>query len=273
MDPQQRLMLEVCWEACENAVMPVSSSEPSPVGIFMGICTQDYACLQAKYDDSAKDLGYFATGSFFSAAVGRLSYTFGFQGPCIAVDTACSSSLVSVHLACQALRSGECPVALAGGVNSIANPETSVNFSKAGMLSHDGRCKTFDQSANGYVRGEGCGVLVLKLRSDALANNDRILAVIRGSAVNQDGRSSSLTAPNGPSQENVIRTALAVAGVEPEQVSYVEAHGTGTPLGDPIEINVIASVFGPRSKDAPLYVGYVKTETSVTWRPRRASRA
>jgi malonyl CoA-acyl carrier protein transacylase len=177
----------------------------------------------------------------------------------MAIDTACSSSLVSVHLACQSLRNGECDLALAGGVSLMLIPEANITLSKSRMLSPDGHCKTFDSSADGYVRGEGCGVIVLKRLSDAISDNDNILAVIRGSAVNQDGPSGGLTVPNGPSQEKVIRQALANGGVSPAEVSYIEAHGTGTSLGDPIEVGALGSVFGDRSKDTPLIIGSVKT--------------
>jgi acyl transferase domain-containing protein len=178
---------------------------------------------------------YSSTGNAHSVAAGRLSYTLGFQGPAMAVDTACSSSLVTVHLACQSLRGGECDLALAGGVNLILSPDGTVALSQAQMLAPDGRCKAFDAAADGYVRSEGCGLVVLKRLSDALRDRDPIVAVIRGSAVNQDGRSNGLTAPNGLAQQDVIRTALSNGGVLPAQVSYVEAHGTGTALGDPMD--------------------------------------
>ncbi len=184
----------------------------------------------------------------------------GLHGPSISLDTACSSSLVAVHLAVQSLRQGECSLALAGGVNLILSPETTITLSKYQMLAPDGRCKFVDAGADGFVRGEGCGVVVLKRLSDALADGDRVLAVIRGSAVNQDGASSGLTAPNGPAQEAVIRAALANGGVAPHEVSYVEAHGTGTALGDPIEVQALGAVLGPgRAADQPLLVGSVKT--------------
>ena len=193
-------------------------------------------------------------------AAGRLSYLLGLHGPSVVLDTACSSSLVAVHLACQSLRLRECDAALAGGVNLILAPEISINFSKSHMMAPDGRCKTFDAAADGYVRGEGCGVVVLKRLSDALRDGDRIAALVRGSAVNQDGRSGGLTAPNGPAQEAVIRRALSAAGVAPHDIQYVEAHGTGTPLGDPIEINALANVLcKDRPAGSPLLVGSVKT--------------
>jgi malonyl CoA-acyl carrier protein transacylase len=256
MEPQQRLLLEVAWEAIENAgFAPDRIGTRGPVGVFVGISTNDYARrLLAPEEIDA----YIGTGNAFSVAAGRLSYVLGCEGPSMAVDTACSSSLVSVHLACQSLRAEECRMALAAGVNIILAPEVMVNFSRARMMAADGRCKTFDAAADGYVRGEGCGVIVLKRLSDALADGDNVLAVIRGSAVNQDGRSNGLTAPNGPAQEALIRKALAEAGLEPNDLDYVEAHGTGTQLGDPIEVNALGRVLG-NSRTAPLLLGSVKT--------------
>ncbi|PSR19688.1 beta-ketoacyl synthase [filamentous cyanobacterium CCP3] len=259
LDPQQRLLMEVTWEALEAAGLAPDRLKGSATGVFVGICTSDYSQVLLKQGVAAID-AYWGTGNTHSVAAGRLSYSLGLQGPCIAVDTACSSSLVTVHLAVQSLRAGECRTALAGGVNRIITPEVTINFSKANMLAPDGRCKTFDASANGYVRGEGCGMVVLKRLTDALADGDPIQAVIRGSAINQDGRSSGLTVPNGPSQQGLIREALASGGVEPAQVSYIEAHGTGTALGDPIELGALTGVFGSkRSPDQPLWVGSVKT--------------
>ncbi|ACC81629.1 type I polyketide synthase [Nostoc punctiforme] len=259
IDPQQRLLLEVSWEALENACQPPSELMGSSTGVFVGVTTNDYTRFYAQAGEQGID-AYQGTGSAFSAMVGRLSFVLGFQGPCVALDTACSSSLVSVHLACQSLRNGECELALAGGVNLILTPEANIMFSKARMMAADGRCKTFDAAANGYVRGEGCGIVVLKRLSQAQAQGDRILAVIRGSAVNQDGRSSGLTVPNGIAQENLIRQAIANAKVQPQQVSYVEAHGTGTSLGDPIEVEAITATLGKEhTTDRPLAIGSVKT--------------
>ena len=215
------------------------------VGVFVGISSSDYSQHLANRAEAEID-AYLATGNAHSVAAGRLSYSLGFTGPSLGVDTACSSSLVAVHLACQSLRNQECEVALAGGVNHILSPAFSINFSKAHMLAPDGRCKAFDAAADGFARGEGCGVVVLKRLSDVIAQGDNILALVRGSAVNQDGRSGGLTVPNGPSQQAVIRQALANANVRPEQVSYIEAHGTGTSLGDPIEVGALGSVFWPK---------------------------
>ncbi|MEO1349006.1 MAG: type I polyketide synthase [Cyanobacteria bacterium J06635_15] len=259
LDPQQRLLLEVSWEALEHAGIAPEQLSGSPTGVFIGICSNDYSQKLLNRDVTAID-AYMATGNCHSVAAGRLSYALGLQGPSLAVDTACSSSLVAVHLAIQHLRSGECNLALVGGVNYLLSPEFSINFSRAHMLATDGRCKTFDTAADGYVRAEGCGVVCLKRLSDAKAAGDRIFAVIRGSAINQDGASSGLTVPNGPAQQTVIHQALAQAGLSPHQVGYVEAHGTGTKLGDPIEIGALAAVFGPeRSPKQPLIVGSLKT--------------
>ena len=208
LDPQQRLLLEVTWEALENANQVPEQLFGSLTGVFVGISNTDYVLRFMKFPDRQSRIDpYFGTGNAFSAAAGRLSYTLGLTGPCMAIDTACSSSLVTVHLACQSLHNRECDVALAGGVNLIIVPDLNINFSKARMLASDGRCKTFDALADGYVRGEGCGMVVLKRLSDAVANEDNILALIRGSRVNQDGPSGGLTVPNGPSQEEVIRQA------------------------------------------------------------------
>jgi len=259
MDPQQRLLLEVGWEALEHAGMAPERLMGSRTGVFVGISSADYAQLHLRRGDPAVD-AYFGTGNALSVAAGRLSYILGLQGPSLSVDTACSSSLVAVHLACQSLRSGECGLALAGGVNAILSPVATVNFCRARMLAADGRCKTFDASADGYVRSEGAGIVVLKRLSDALAAGDTVLAVIRGAAVNQDGRSGGLTVPNGPAQEALIREALSAAGMAPAEVSYVEAHGTGTSLGDPIELKALCAVLGEgRPAERPILVGSVKT--------------
>ncbi|MCP4993780.1 MAG: SDR family NAD(P)-dependent oxidoreductase, partial [Gammaproteobacteria bacterium] len=256
LDPQQRLLLEVSWEALEVAGVAPDRLNNSPTGVFIGICGSDYHFLLGEEKTETDGL-YTTTGNALSVAAGRLAYTLGLTGPCLAIDTACSSSLVAIHQACVSLRQGECDLALAGGVNLILRPDNTIYFSQARMLAPDGRCKTFDAAANGYVRSEGCGVVVLKRLSQAQADNDPILAVIRGSMINQDGRSSGLTAPNGSAQEAVIRQALQQAQVEPAQISYIEAHGTGTALGDPIEIDALSTVFSER--DTPLWVGSVKT--------------
>jgi polyketide synthase PksN len=259
MDPQQRLLLEIVWEAFEDAGIAAESLVGSRTGVFVGIGLSGYG--QQQLADRAQIDAYTATGMITSAAVGRISYVLGLRGPSLAVETACSSSLVSVHLACQSLRAGESDLAIAGGVNLILSPEGTIMFSKARAMSPVGRCKTFDASADGYVRGEGAGVLLLKPLSKARADGDRVLAVIRGSAVGQDGRSGGLTAPSGPAQEAVVRDALAVAGVAPAEVAYLEAHGTGTPLGDPIELAAAARVYGEGRDGAdPLLVGSVKTQ-------------
>lgn len=260
MDPQQRFLLEVAWEALEHAGQAPNRLFGSQTGVFVGMCNFDFATQMGKLLTAEEMSTYAGTGGAPSVVAGRLSYVFGLTGPSMVVDTACSSSLVSTDLACRSLRNGECDMALAAGVNLIFSPETSVNFSRTGMLSVDSRCKTFAASANGYVRSEGCGVIILKRLSDALADGDRILAQIAGSAVNQDGPSGGLTVPNGVSQERVIRMALGNAKVEPSQIDYIEAHGTGTSLGDPIEIEALGRIFAKdRQAGRPLVVGSVKT--------------
>mgnify|MGYP001792724329 CR=1 FL=1 len=259
LDPQQRLLLEVAWEALEHAGIVPEQWSGQPVGVFVGISSNDYS--RHLLQRSATDIdAYLATGNSHSAAAGRLSYSLGLTGPSLAIDTACSSSLVAVHLACQSLRNRECDAALAGGVNRLLAPEFSINFSQARMLAPDGRCKTFDAAADGFARGEGGGVVVLKRLADAVAAGDPVLALICGSAVNQDGRSGGLTVPNGPAQQAVIRQALAKARLQPNQISYIEAHGTGTSLGDPIEVGALGGVFGSsHTSEQPLYIGSVKT--------------
>jgi myxalamid-type polyketide synthase MxaB len=258
MDPQQRLLLEVSWEALENAGLAAEQLAGSQTGVFIGICSNDYIRLQTAHGTGLD--AYAGTGTTQSIAANRLSYQLDLHGPSWAMDTACSSSLVAVHHACQSLRQGESELALVGAVNLILSPELSIIFSAANMLSPDGRCKTFDADANGYVRGEGCGILVLKRLSDATRDGDNILALIKGTAVNQDGRSNGLTAPNSLAQQAVIRQALANAGVAASQINYVEAHGTGTSLGDPIELNALKEVLmSGRSPEQPCYIGSVKT--------------
>lgn len=257
LDPQQRLMLEVCWEALEDAGIGPDSLAGSATGVFAGVMNGDYAFRQAHHLSPESVDPYMLAGSDLSFVAGRVAHFLGLEGPTIATATACSSSLVSVHLACQALRQRECDLALAGGVNLILDPTTPLMLTKLRALAPDGRSKTFDARANGYGRGEGCGVVVLRRLSDALAAGDRILAVIRGSAVNHDGHSAGLTVPNGHAQERVIRRALSEAGVAPEEVSYVEAHGTGTSLGDPIEVQALTRIFSGRNQ--PVLIGAVKT--------------
>ncbi|WP_158613084.1 type I polyketide synthase [Nocardiopsis sp. Huas11] len=259
MDPQQRLLLEVTWEALEDAGIPASAVEGSRTGVFVGVTTADY--LQLLTTSGALDADpYVATGNTASVAAGRLSYVLGAQGPSMAIDTACSSSLVAAHLAARSLRSGESDTALVAGVNLMLSPATTVGLINLGALAPDGRCKTFDAAADGYARGEGAGALVLKRLTDAVADGDRVWAVIRGSAVNQDGRSAGLTVPNGRAQQAVIGDALRDAAAAPEEIGYVEAHGTGTALGDPIELEALTDVLRPEATAAaPVVVGSVKT--------------
>jgi acyl transferase domain-containing protein len=257
MDPQQRLTLEIAWHALEDAGIAPAALDGTSTGVFLGVANGDYARMVFAHRDRIDP--YFSIGNAGSVLAGRLSYFLGLHGPAITIDTACSSSLVALHLAMQSLRSGESDVALAGGVNLILSPEININFSKARMMAVDGRCKTFDAAADGYVRGEGCGVVVLKRLRDCTPA-DRIRAILRGSALNQDGRSSGLTAPNGPAQEAVVRAALENASITPADVGYVEAHGTGTPLGDPIEVQALGEVLGPgRDPAHPLALGSIKT--------------
>jgi acyl transferase domain-containing protein/acyl carrier protein len=258
LDPQQRLLLEVAWEALENANLPPEQVYASPTGVFVGLTCFDHAIRLAS---SLNNFDHYAgTGSALNMAAGRVSYFLGLTGPSMVIDTACSSSLVSLHLACQSLRAKESNLALAGGVNLMLSPEVMVSFSQARMLAADGRSKTFDAAADGYVRGEGCGVVVLKRLADALADRDTILGLVRGSAVNQNGPSGGLTVPSAAAQQRVIEQALAQAGVSPDEVDYVEAHGTGTSLGDPIEIETLARVYGEgRTSVQPLLTGSVKT--------------
>ncbi len=260
LDPQQRLLLETSWEALEFAGVIPGTLAGSQTGVFIAMSSSDYGSIQNKTNDPSYIDAYIGTGAALSFAAGRISYVLGLSGPALTVDTACSSSLVAVHLACQSLRSGKTKLALVGGTNLILAPEGTIVMSKVQALSPDGSCKVFDESADGYVRGEGCAVVVLKRLSDALADKDNILAVVRGSAVNHDGRSSGLTVPNSQAQQAVIHAALADAGnIDPLQVEYIETHGTGTQLGDPIEVRALAAVLGKgRSKDQSLVIGSVK---------------
>jgi acyl transferase domain-containing protein/NAD(P)-dependent dehydrogenase (short-subunit alcohol dehydrogenase family)/acyl carrier protein len=264
MDPQQRLLLETSWSALEHAGQPPDALAATKTGVFVGITTSEY---QRLVEEMAPDLNdvYVATGNALNAAAGRISFALGLQGPCVALDTACSSSLVAVHVASRSLRARDCDLALAGGVNVIVRPQTTELFRSWGLMAANGRCKAFDAAADGFVRSEGCGIVVLRRLSDARAAGDRILAIIAGSAVNQDGRSSGLTVPNGLAQQALLRAALADARLSPRDIDYVEAHGTGTPIGDPIEIEALAHVLGPgRAPQRPLLLGAVKTNIGHT---------
>ncbi len=260
MDPQHRLMLETAWTAVEHAGIAPAALAGTQTGVFMGLSTHEFLGMLIAHT-SVEDIDiYSGTGTSPAAAAGRISFRMGLQGPAVAVDTACSSSLVAVHQACQALEVGDCDVALVGGVNLILTPVPMINFSRARMLAPDGRCKTFDAAADGYVRGEGCGVVVLKRVGDAIRDGAPIRAVIRGSAVNQDGASGGLTVPNGVAQQQVIAQALRRADVRAGEVDYLEAHGTGTSLGDPIEVQAAGAVLGEgRDPNRPLLIGSVKT--------------
>jgi myxalamid-type polyketide synthase MxaE and MxaD len=257
MDPQQRLVLDTAWEALEDAGIPAGSLAGSATGVFMGVSTFDHGT--AVFGSLEGTQPYDGTGGALSIVANRLSYTLNLRGPSMVVDTACSSSLVAVHLACQALRTGEARLALAGGVNVITSPRIALSFSQSGLMAPDGRCKPFDSRADGYVRSEGVGVVVLKPLPDAVADGDRVYAVVLGGAVNQDGRTNGLTAPGGPSQEAVLAAACAAAGVAGSQIGYVEAHGTGTAVGDPIEVAALARVLGDRPAGRSLLIGSVKS--------------
>jgi acyl transferase domain-containing protein len=258
MDPQQRIFLETAWHALEDAGLTRAELRGSETGVFVGVHghSRDYGAMQFA-DPSTLD-GYAATGTALDVIPGRLAYWLDLHGPAMVVDTACSSSLVALHLACRSLRAGDCRCAIVGGVNLILSPCTSVAMSQLQMLAGDGRSKTFDSRADGFGRGEGCCVVVLKRMSDALAQGDRILAMLRGTAVNQDGRTNGLTAPNGLAQQRLLRRALDEAGVAPAEVGYFEAHGTGTALGDPIEVEAIAAVIGRVQRKEPCVLGSVK---------------
>jgi len=272
MDPQHRLLLQVVWEALEYGGIAPTSLRESATGVFVGIGATDYSRVPVQLDNYFEQItAYSGTGNALSLAANRISYTLDLRGPSLAIDTACSSSLVAAHLAVRSLRAKECDTAIVGGVNAILTPETTLAFSQAHMLSPDGTCRPFDSRANGYVRGEGCGAVVLKRLSDAVRDRDMVLATIRGSAVNQDGLTSGITAPRGTAQVDVIRRALRDARCQPEEISYIEAHGTATPLGDPIELSSLAEVFrestnskATKTPSRPCYLGSVKANIGHT---------
>ena len=260
MDPQQRILLECAWHCFEDAGIKPSTQQGKSCGVFVGVTATDYGMLQASTDLSDEVNPYFNTGTPQNVCAGRISYVFGLEGPSMAVDTACSSSLTAIHLACQSLRAGDCETAIAGGVNLTLTPLLYSTLSAAGMLSVDGFCKPFDSEANGYARGEGCGLTILKRLSDAEKDGDNILGCIRGSTLNQDGASSGLTVPNGVAQKNLIEKTLDRSNTRPEEINYVEAHGTGTPLGDPIEVRALGRALASnRISNDPLLIGSIKS--------------
>ena len=260
VDPQQRLLLETAWEAMEDAGLVLDFERGTDVGVFVGISHNDYQIIQGTPWDSAGISPHSPTGSAHSIAANRISYCFNLRGPSVAMDTACSSALTAVHAACEHIRAGRGEAALAGGVTVIITPGGFIGFSQASMLSPDGHCKAFDADANGFVRGEGAGMVLLKRMSQAVADGDPILGVIVGTALNQDGHTNGISLPSTEAQARLVRDACADAGISPSQISFVEAHGTGTAVGDPIEAHALAEALCvDRPADAPLVIGSVKT--------------
>ena len=258
MDPQQRILLEVTWEALENAGQSPQKMFETMTGVYLGFNQTDYGLMHLKSGYKNLDL-YTATGNGYCFGAGRIAYNFGFHGPAMSIDTACSSSMVALHEACNGLRTGDCNMAIAGGIQLNLTPDFHLLLTKTNTLSPSGACKTFDADADGLVLGEGCGVVVLKRLSEAISNNDNILALILSTGVNHGGSAGGITVPNEIAQEKIIRQVLEKAKVDPLEVNFIETHGTGTLLGDPIEFNAIDSIFGDRSINNPLIIGSVKT--------------
>ena len=259
MDPQQRLLLEVSFQALQTSRYTLKDIHGSNTGVFIGFSHSDYANSHIHSGDLEKIDAYSITGTIGSTAAGRLSYFYNLTGPALIIDTACSSSLVAIHNACRSLQYGDCNMALAGGVNLILTPESSVGLTKIQALSPDGRCKTFDEKANGYGRGEGCGIIILKRLQDAEADGDNIMGVIRSTAINHDGKSNGLTAPNGLAQQRLLQKAISISGISPEDITYVEAHGTGTPLGDPLEMQAVNIAYHSSKRKEKLLIGSIKS--------------